>query len=92
MLLERDQKQSMAMYDKWVGDTSIKSIIKLGIEEIKDRFGPPPEAVSNLLRVMEVRLMMKRKGLIRLDVKEDKQKKQRFFNSFHNAPELMIDL
>ena len=41
------------------------------IDEIKDRFGPPPVAVSNLLKVMEVRLMMKRKRIIRLDVKED---------------------
>jgi transcription-repair coupling factor (superfamily II helicase) len=41
------------------------------IDEIKDRFGTPPEAVSNLLKVMEVRLMMKRKSIIRLDVKED---------------------
>ena len=41
------------------------------VDEIIDRFGPPPPAVSNLLKVMEVRLMMKRKSIIRLDVKED---------------------
>jgi transcription-repair coupling factor (superfamily II helicase) len=41
------------------------------IEEIKDRFGPPPEPVANLLKVMEVRLVMKRKGIFRLDVKEN---------------------
>ncbi len=37
-------------------------------EEMTDRFGPPPQEVSNLLRVMEVRLEMKKKGIIRLDV------------------------
>jgi transcription-repair coupling factor (superfamily II helicase) len=41
------------------------------VEEIKDRFGPPPEPVDNLLKVMEVRLVMKRKGIFRLDVKEN---------------------
>ncbi len=45
--------------------------LKRMIEEIKDRFGPPPEPVANLLRVMEVRLMMKRKGIFRLDVKQN---------------------
>ncbi len=41
------------------------------IDEIRDRFGSPPVAVSNLIKVMEVRLMMKKKRIIRLDVKED---------------------
>ena len=37
-------------------------------EEIKDRFGTPPCEVINLLEVMKVRLEMKKKGIIRLDV------------------------
>ena len=45
--------------------------LKKMIDEIRDRFGSPPVAVSNLLRVMEVRLMMKKKRISRLDVKED---------------------
>lgn len=40
-------------------------------DEIKDRFGPPPEPVSNLLKVMETRLVMKKKKIIRLDVNEN---------------------
>lgn len=51
------------------------------IDEIKDRFGPFPEAVKNLLNVMEVRLMMKQKSMIRLDVKEDAL----FFTFFSGA-------
>ncbi len=45
--------------------------LKRMADEIIDRFGTPPKAVSNLLKVMEVRLLMKRKGIARLDVKED---------------------
>ncbi|NLA76046.1 MAG: transcription-repair coupling factor, partial [Deltaproteobacteria bacterium] len=45
--------------------------LKRMADEIADRFGPPPKAVSNLLKVMEVRLLMKQKGVARLDVKED---------------------
>ena len=40
-------------------------------EEMSDRFGPFPEAVSNLFKVMEVRLEMKRNGIGRLDVKRE---------------------
>jgi len=41
------------------------------IEEIKDRFGPPPMEVSNLLSVMSVRLLLKKIKVIRLDVTQD---------------------
>jgi transcription-repair coupling factor (superfamily II helicase) len=40
-------------------------------EEIKDRFGPPPVEVSNLLSVMSVRLLLKKIKMIRLDVSQD---------------------
>jgi transcription-repair coupling factor (superfamily II helicase) len=40
-------------------------------EEMKDRFGQQPIAVSNLLKVMEVRLGLKQIGVIRLDVKNE---------------------
>ncbi len=38
------------------------------IHEMDDRFGPPGPEVSNLLSVMSVRLLMKRLGILRLDV------------------------
>jgi transcription-repair coupling factor (superfamily II helicase) len=41
------------------------------IEEVKDRFGPPPMEVSNLLSVMSVRLLLKKIKVIRLDVSQD---------------------
>jgi transcription-repair coupling factor (superfamily II helicase) len=37
-------------------------------EEMKDRFGPPPREVENLLKVMSVRLLLKRTRILRLDV------------------------
>ena len=40
-------------------------------EEMSDRFGAFPEEVSNLLKVMEVRLMMKKNGIDRLDINRD---------------------
>lgn len=38
------------------------------IEEMKDRFGPPPVEVSNLVAVMSVRLLLKKTGMSKLDV------------------------
>jgi transcription-repair coupling factor (superfamily II helicase) len=40
-------------------------------EEMKDRFGPPPQEVGNLLKVMSLRLLLKRLRLHRLDVTQD---------------------
>ncbi len=41
------------------------------MEEIDDRFGPPPAEVSNLLTVMAVRLGLKKIRVNKLDVKND---------------------
>jgi len=37
-------------------------------EEMRDRFGPPPREVENLLKVMSLRLLLKRLRIVRLDV------------------------
>jgi transcription-repair coupling factor (superfamily II helicase) len=37
-------------------------------EEINDRFGPPPLEVNNLMEIMSVRLMLKKRRIDRLDV------------------------
>jgi transcription-repair coupling factor (superfamily II helicase) len=37
-------------------------------EEMKDRFGSPPQEVENLLKVMSLRLLLKRLRIVRLDV------------------------
>ncbi|MFC1869416.1 transcription-repair coupling factor, partial [Thermodesulfobacteriota bacterium] len=50
---------------------SEESDLKVMAEEMRDRFGSPPEEVSNLLNVMHVRLEMKKKGVSRLDVARD---------------------
>ncbi|MDB9823143.1 transcription-repair coupling factor, partial [Deltaproteobacteria bacterium] len=44
------------------------SDLKMMSDEMADRFGTPPEEVSNLLNIMETRLEMKRKGVSKLDV------------------------
>ena len=70
--------------EEYVSDTDVRlniyrrlSGLKEGPElrkmtdEISDRFGPPPVEASNLLRIMETRLLMKNKGISRLDVKSE---------------------
>ena len=37
-------------------------------EEMRDRFGSPPQEVQNLLSVMSLRLLLKRLRIVRLDV------------------------
>ena len=38
------------------------------VEEMRDRFGPPPREVENLLKVMSLRLLLKNLRILRLDV------------------------
>jgi transcription-repair coupling factor (superfamily II helicase) len=38
------------------------------VEEMRDRFGPPPPEVSNLVEVVAVRLVLKRAGILKLDI------------------------
>ncbi|MBW2137435.1 MAG: transcription-repair coupling factor [Deltaproteobacteria bacterium] len=40
------------------------------VEEMADRFGQLPGEVSNLIKVMEARLLLKRAGMSRLDIKD----------------------
>lgn len=42
--------------------------LKAMVEEIKDRFGPPPEEVQNVLSLMSIRILLKKMGIHRLDV------------------------
>jgi transcription-repair coupling factor (superfamily II helicase) len=39
-------------------------------EEVRDRFGTPPQEVENLLGVMAIRLLLKRMGIHRLDLSD----------------------
>jgi transcription-repair coupling factor (superfamily II helicase) len=48
-----------------------ESELNIMVEEIHDRFGPPPQEVSNLLKIMSVRLLLKKAGITRLDVTND---------------------
>ncbi len=45
-----------------------KSELEDMAEEIRDRFGPPPQEVKNLLGLMAIRLLLKGMGIRRLDV------------------------
>ncbi len=38
------------------------------VDEIRDRFGPPPMPVLNLLRIMSIRICLKRLGITKLEV------------------------
>ena len=57
--------------------------------EIKDRFGPPADEVSNLLKVMAVRILMKKLGIIRLDAGQD-EFTMTFSSQTKISPEKMI--
>jgi transcription-repair coupling factor (superfamily II helicase) len=41
------------------------------VEEMNDRFGPPPEEVSNLLTLVSIRLLLKKVTVSRLDVRNE---------------------
>jgi transcription-repair coupling factor (superfamily II helicase) len=41
------------------------------IEEMHDRFGPFPKEVANLMKVMSVRLLLKKRSILRLDVNHE---------------------
>jgi transcription-repair coupling factor (superfamily II helicase) len=41
------------------------------MEEMKDRFGPFPKEAANLMKVMSVRLLLKKRGILRLDVNHE---------------------
>jgi transcription-repair coupling factor (superfamily II helicase) len=45
--------------------------LEVMIDEMKDRFGSPPEEVSNLMAVMSVRLILKKTGVSKLDVSSE---------------------
>ncbi len=48
-----------------------KSELEAMIDEIRDRFGPPPIEVQNLLNLMSMRIILKTLGISRLDIKEN---------------------
>jgi len=48
-----------------------ESELRVMVAEMKDRFGPLPPEVSNLIKVMSVRLLLKKSGIIKLDVNHD---------------------
>jgi transcription-repair coupling factor (superfamily II helicase) len=50
---------------------SEESDLEVMEEEMMDRFGPPPEEVSNLLNVMSVRLLLKRMSVVKLEVSNE---------------------
>jgi transcription-repair coupling factor (superfamily II helicase) len=58
-------------YKKLAGATSRESLQKLG-RDWRDRFGPHPDAVHNLLTLNEIRLAAARVKVVSIEVKESK--------------------
>jgi len=54
-----------------LSNLSQKTELKTMSEEIRDRFGSPPQEVRNLLSLMSFRLLLKNTGVSRLDVGSD---------------------
>jgi len=48
-----------------------KSELETMVEEIQDRFGPPPQEARNLLGLMSIRLVLEKMAISRLDVGPD---------------------
>jgi transcription-repair coupling factor (superfamily II helicase) len=48
-----------------------KEELEAMVEEIEDRFGPPPPEVRNLLGLVSIRVLLKKFGIKRLDVASD---------------------
>jgi transcription-repair coupling factor (superfamily II helicase) len=62
-----DTDVRLNLYRRLSGLTEIDDLQAMK-EEIKDRFGPPPREVENLLHLMSIRLLLKDLGIGRLDV------------------------
>jgi transcription-repair coupling factor (superfamily II helicase) len=54
-----------------LSNLSQKTELETMSEEIRDRFGSPPQEVRNLLSLMSLRLLLKNTGISRLDVGSD---------------------
>jgi len=54
-----------------LSNLSQKTELETMSEEIRDRFGTPPQEVRNLLSLMSLRLLLKNTGISRLDVGND---------------------
>jgi transcription-repair coupling factor (superfamily II helicase) len=66
-----DARQRIEIYRKLAQATDKPSL--QGLErELRDRFGPPPEPVSLLLKVTELRVLAAERGITVMEVKEDK--------------------
>jgi len=62
-------QQKMTLYRRIAGVQSVEEVDELA-EELKDRFGAPPEPVQRLLAVMRVRAQGAELGVARIDASE----------------------
>jgi transcription-repair coupling factor (superfamily II helicase) len=65
----KDTDVRLNLYRRLSGLKEEKELADMA-EEMKDRFGAPPQEVGNLLKVMSLRLLLKRLRILRLDVTE----------------------
>ncbi|HEX77097.1 MAG TPA: transcription-repair coupling factor [Dehalococcoidia bacterium] len=66
-----DEATRLALYQRLAGVASLEELAELA-QELADRFGPPPAQVSNLLYMVEVKVLACRAGL-RGVAREDNQ-------------------
>ncbi len=60
-----DREHKMGLY-KRLGRINTSSVLSDFVEELKDRFGPLPNEVENLVTATEIRIMAKRLGITRI--------------------------
>jgi transcription-repair coupling factor (superfamily II helicase) len=68
-----------------------KTELEAMVEEIRDRFGSPPQEVRNLLGLMSVRFLLKNMGISRLDVGLDSLTLT-FCSDKHSDPGGLVEL
>ena len=61
-----DTESRLVLYRRLASTASFEEIAALK-EEILDRFGPPPQEALNLIAMMEIKLMLKKAGVKRLE-------------------------
>lgn len=66
-----DSRQRIEVYRKLAQLADPAGLARLG-EELRDRFGPPPEGVDLLLQVQELKLLAAAKDISSIEVKVDK--------------------
>ena len=66
-----DERQKIALYKRLVSSGSLEDVESLR-EEMEERYGPPPDAVRDLIRITRIRVLAKALGLSQVTHRRDR--------------------